>query len=312
MWLPVWSEWLEPRRALVREACAGLRAAEVEARIDRHCEDPHCIELLRVRTPFAAVEESEDWLLRNVQPYDDADVEWAGNVALMLVKRWPEYGVWSGAADDPFLARLDRLPPVRRARFVMTYHGTEGRGVLAYPRGLTEVVRCLPDVRIDGPTEVERPQEWVAIDKAFEAADLQTLRAFEHGLQARGFATCRYEWNGTRGVEGALTVHAGRDTLDRFEARLAIALQDESAAWRARYQPWSWTTGVSIHVATAPSCWRLREWLEARLGGAYVDAQPLERDWPIGGVLKVGATYVDRALDLLREHGQRAGDARLL
>jgi len=46
-----------------------------------------------------------------------------------------------------------------------------------------------------------------------------------------------------------------------------------------------------------------------RRSAAELRLQPLPGN---GTVLKVGATYVDRALDLLREHGQGAGDARLL
>src|SRR5262245_25034541 len=76
MWLPVWSEWTEKGRASVRDACAGLRAAGVEARIDRLGDGQHCIELLRVHAPFASIELAEDWLLRIVQPYDDADAWW--------------------------------------------------------------------------------------------------------------------------------------------------------------------------------------------------------------------------------------------
>ena len=310
MWLPVWSEWVEKRRAWVREACAGLRAVGVEARIDRLGDGPDCIELLRANAPSDSLEAAEDWLLRIVEPHADApgeddNVNWAGNVEQMLLVRWPEYSVWSGAAADPFLKKLECLPPtecVRRGRFSMTDDGNGGRVILALPRGLTEVVRCLPDVRIDGPTQIERPHEWVAIDAA-GGANLQALRAFEHGLQARGFATCRYEWNGTRGVGAALTVHAGSDTLDQLEARLAIALRDETAPWRARYVPWTWTPSIWIHVVTGPTCWQRREWLETQLGGAHVEAMALQSDWTSGAVLKVGAAYVDRALELVRGDG---------
>jgi len=297
MWLPVWSEWRDRRRLPLREACAGLVAAGVEARLDLLGEEPHRIELLRVRTPFDAVEAAEDWLLDFVQPHDDAGVQWAVDVSLIVCRRGPEFSVWFGPADDPFLARLERLSrrqPSRRPRYCVL----GGTGVAAYPRGLSEVVRCLPDVAIDGPRELERPQEWVAIDVAYNDAERRALLGLEHGLQARGFSTCRYDWQVARRDHTALTIHAGSETLDQLEVRLAIALRGETAPWRARYWPWSWATGVAINVA-GPDGWRLREWLETQLDGASVDAEGRGVDWQEGCVLKVGPAYVDRALSLL-------------
>ena len=117
--------------------------------------------MLRVRCPGPSIEAAEQWLLRFVEPWDEED--WSSGVSCVLHQRWREYPLVSASARgvEQITERIGKPGNVSDrwfagSRFVIIC--SQPRRLLTYARAATEVVRCLPDVRIVGPAVVEEPR----------------------------------------------------------------------------------------------------------------------------------------------------------
>jgi len=298
--LPVFVEWHPRRMQLLENMREGLVAAGADVRVDTIGDHERALSMLRVRCAGTSIESAEQWLLRLVKPYDDADADWASGVSCLLHQRWREYPMFAGRPEavEQIEKRIGAMAQQPSTKFGGARFGVvcgERRYLFTYARPATEVARCMPDVQVHGRIEFGGdPRQWLAIDVAHTLGDVAALSEFGAGLEALGFAVCRYEWRD--GHSALLTIYAGEGTIEDLEVRLAAAVTPPVPGWATRYRPWSWEPSIWVHRHTDSAGWRPREWLERELGDPVVDAGTMP-DHEIA--LKVPVAHVDRALELL-------------
>ena len=298
-WLPVAVGWPGFRQDLIGELQKGFESVGVETRLEQLGEPPLSLAMLRVRSPFRALEASENWLLQLVDPLEEQDVRWACDVHSLVHQRWLHFRVWTGTRQqwEVLERRLQFDRPSSRAfigsRWMVGVSSSVDLEV--FPRSAVEVLLRLPDFEFQAPLTLGDPHEWVAITAGGRAvAELQM------GLDGCGIRTCRFEIRSSKPRQTLLAVHAGADDLEQLEARLDAATKHVRAPWKAASTWSALIPMIQVHRCRSSVTLALRDRIAAELGAEISCSWHPKREDQ--GVLQARITDVDRVLAWLRDH----------